>query len=347
MPTPAQLRIRASTAARLDKSGPITAAMGQDLVHLETVAERLDTLRSPTLLALGRLRACAGHISLRSDLFRVHLRSKLSGSREAIEHAQVAILRARPPADRAEEEQMRGSVARQIQAETAAALAASLAEGDPQAMAFSTKTIEGLKALEDCVARERLASLGIGGHTKDLSLEDLLRQQATLADLELRPAAELGGYFEALVRVSPDEARRIEGLLLLVAKKRADIVPARQRAREAARPNDVEADRLAALSLVHEIERQRELRTSPELAIFDAEIRSPLGALVRRILGIDVRDLSPADFENYSRTWRASTRLDEVALRTAWPLRVALADLPDSVRRQLPGKFFGPASKEG
>lgn len=347
MPTPAQLRMRATTSARLAKAGPITEGLDRDLAHLEAVAGRLEALRKPTEVALLGLRACARYVAIRSDLFRTHLRAKVNASASAIEHAQGMWLQAHPPASATEEQQARDSVARKIQAETAAAIAAAFSEADPQGVGFATKTVDALKALEDAVARERLASLGIGGDTKDMSLEDLLKQQAALADLELRPAEELRSYYEALVRVSPDEARRIEGPLLLVAKKRADVVPSRQRAREAARPYRVEDDRLAALALVRMIEQARELRTSPELDTFESEIRPQLGALVRRILGVDVRELSGADFERYSRTWRSSTRLDELPLRNAWPLRAALAELPDNVKRQLPSKLFAPTSVEG
>lgn len=343
----------------LINAGPVTRALQEELDALRASAkDRLTTLAQPTinlLAAMGTAVSVMARSGARVQRGLAQQDAQLQGSAALVAAERFG---ANPPRTAGERRQQEETILDKVRADATRRLVSQLgAEFANEGKGAASGILEKAKALEDAVARERLKALGIGDDA-EASLEDILRRQELIVDLESRATGELAEWWHGLLRLDPAQARRIEPALIRVLRSRSERTWARSRSpvgRTGTTRSDgtaiphmpeykAESEMLAARKLLGEVEAGRQLRRSPDLDIFDSEFRPQIAALLRRTIGVDPRELDRVAFEEYARTMRTGARLDELPLRLDWPFR-AVVPLSPVARRAMPAKLDGEGAQ--
>lgn len=325
-----------------DKS-PVLTSLSSDLDSLEKqAAERLERLAPEVAGVVGALRGVVRIMGTTSGALAEYLKTQrhsLEASAGMVASERLKVMHLEP----SEAERTKGAVGHEVLASAIERWAAKHT-GSSAPKAAAERVLEALRKLEKAVSKQRLEALDIGADADALNLEDLLREQRVFEDLKTRPTAEVGQWFRALCKVDPEKARKHEASVLKLARERAEPAWLRENARK--RPSrEAEADYRDALSLRNEIEALRKLRQAPDVEVFEQEFRPQLIGLLRRTIGIDARELSRADFEEYARTFKPGAPLSELTLHSHFALRPALATLPPATKRMLPARLFAPATE--
>lgn len=335
---------RRTRAVQLPPVPPYVSSLTTDLDFLEqAAATKLDRLAKPTTALLSALRMASNTIARHHSTLGAQLRGRLRQVEDVTAQLVKSAQAQRPPgAGREDAKLTQQSVESKVTAEAVAKLGEAFDAAQQKHTAeIARRIIEAAGELENELGRLKLESMNITD-SSELTLEELLRRQSTISDLESRGSNELLDYYQQLVHLRPNDALILEPALLKVAKQRTELVPARARARASSSQQASELDRLAAIKLVRRIEAARELRTGPELQTFQSEFRPHLSSLIRRTIGVEVSDLDRVAFEKYAQKFRPGARLGDIPLRYAWSLRSALSELSPGVRRQVPARFFSP-----
>ena len=205
-----------------------------------------------------------------------------------------------------------------------------------------TRWQTAMTTIESIIARLELSMSEPSSLRGGEDLETLLARTHLQFDLEQLEIEPLSALFWAERRLNPDRFERMLPIVRAIAKTRAsaDFVQRETRKRATpARTNFYTDLSSKAATLLIQINAVIASRVPADLQTWTDTLQPQIAGLTKMIIGVDVRELSSADFATLSASWKPNTPLSQSLINPNWPLRLALPQADPRVRATLSAKL--------
>jgi hypothetical protein len=208
--------------------------------------------------------------------------------------------------------------------------------------AVITRWQTAMTNIEAIIARLQLSMSEPSSLKGGEDLETLLARTHLQFDLEQLETEQLASLFWAERRLNPDRFERMLPIVRAIAKTRSTADFAQRETRKRAQPaRDNYYTDLAskAAALLIQINALLSSRVPADLQNWTDTLQPQIAGLTKLIIGVDVRELSSADFAKLSASWKSNTPLSQSLINPMWPLRLALPQVDPTVRPTLMAKL--------